>query len=213
MRLRCQFEYYPQPYEPELYLRPVAIDVVCHSEPDSEAIAGRIALDHLDLVRAETTGENVHDICDADSGGWEAVYAALFEPALDFAEIRGDFKFNDPINHLLFLYRSVFHPVLRDWESFILDHVATLFGEDSALVMWKKETDLSDRELARLGFRIVAGHDLLFRPNMLRHEYCASSDDRDLLDFSVDKSVEEYVLREWTKDSRGVSLDGQDTPF
>ena len=211
MRLRSQFDYYPQPGNPDMYLRPATIDVVCFTETGEDAIAGRMAVDHLDLVRAEIEKVSVYDICDADSGGWEAVYKALFEPGLDFAGIRRDFNFTNPINHVLFLYRSVFHPVLRNWESFILDHVAALFREDSALVMWKDETNLSDRELAQLGFRIVAGHDLLFRPNMLSHEYSALADKRDLLDLCVDESVEEYVIREWAKDCRDASLDGETT--
>jgi hypothetical protein len=207
MRLRCHFDYYPQPNSPELYIRPVIVEVVCSAKSGDEDIAARLAIDHLDLGRAMTEGEDVYDICDTDSAGWESVYTALFEPELDFAEIRRDFEFYDPINHVLFLHRSVFHPVLRDWQSFIIDHVSTLFGEDSAMVMWKNETDLSDRELARLGFRVIAGHELLFRPNMLKNDYSALADDRDVFDLDVDKDVEQYVVHEWTKQPSDDSVD------
>ncbi len=65
--------------------------------------------------------------------------------------------------------------------------------------MWKGETDLSDKEFASLGFRIVAGHDLLFRPNMLKNEYDSLEDRRNPIDIEVEDDVGEYVLGAWKK--------------
>jgi hypothetical protein len=210
MRLRCRFDYYPQPLDPHQYIRPVIVDVLCSSRADEEVVAGRLAIDHLDLGRAALQGKSVLEICDADSAAWESVYTALFEPAWDFAEIRRDFEFDDAINHVLFLHHSVFHPRLRDWQSFIVHHVSTLFGADSATVMWKGQTDLSDGELARLGFRMVAGHPLLFRPNMLKHPYDAIAEDLDVFDLEVDRDVEQYVVEEWAKEPSETEVDDRD---
>jgi hypothetical protein len=197
MEFQCQFTHHPQPCDPQYFIRPVIVDVVCWTDSDEKAVAGRLALDHLDVSRAEYAGEDIYELCDADSAGWEGVCAALFELVGDSVELRGELEFDEPINHVLFLYQMVFHPVLRDWQSFILDHVATLFGEDSALVMWRGKTDLTDLELSDLGFRIISGHKLLFRPNMMQNEYSALEDERNVQDLEVPKDAEEYVERTW----------------
>lgn len=200
MKFHCQFDYYPQPYEPNFYIREMIIDVVCGTAEGDEVVAGRLAIDHLDIIRADVSGESIYEVCDADSGGGERVFAGLFEPGTP-AEWRADFRFDEPICHLLFMHRSVFHPVLRDWQSYIIDHVAKLVGDDSAFVMWRGETDLSDHELARLGFRVIAGEDLRMRPNMYQHDYDAARDDRDVLGFDVPNDVADYVERAWKTDS------------
>ncbi len=51
-----------------------------------------------------------------------------------------------------------------------------MFPSDTATLMWKHTTDLEPQELASLGFRIVAGWVMLFRPNMLENEYSALGD-------------------------------------
>jgi len=200
MRFHCQFDYYPEPYESNLYIREMEINIVCGSRDGDDVVAGRLSVDHLDIIRAETAGESIYDVCDADSSGWEHVFAGLFEPGTQ-AEWRSDFRLDEPICHLLFMHRSVFHPILRDWQSYIIDHVANLAGEDSAFVMWKGETDLSDNELARLGFRVIAGEDLRMRPNMYKHEYDAAEDKSDdVLGFYVPSDAAEYVEAGWKKD-------------
>lgn len=69
---------------------------------------------------------------------------------------------------LVFIHRAVFHPFVRDWQRMIVDSICKMFPKGLATVMWKGTTDLTEKELASLGFRIVAGHDLLFRPNILK---------------------------------------------
>ncbi len=199
MRFDCKFRYYPHVTEPDDFIRPYVIDIICSSETDEEVIVAKIALDYLDIVRAEVSRQHLYEVCDADSAGWEHVYSAIIEPGVNSAEIRRDFGFDEPVHSILFVYQSVFHPCLRDWQRYILDHVCGLFGNDSATVMWKGETDLSDKELASLGFRIVAGHDLLFRPNMLKNEYDSLEDRRNPFDIEVEDDVGEYVLGAWKK--------------
>lgn len=65
--------------------------------------------------------------------------------------------------------------------------------------MWRGETDLSDAELTSLGFRIVAGHDFLFRPNILKNEYNAVDDNRDVFDLDIPADIGAYVEIEWDR--------------
>lgn len=208
MRFECRSTYHPKPLEPDDYIRPHDISVICSSSDDEEVVAARLAVDHLDILRAELEGQSVCHICDADSADWEHVYSATIEPAIDFAEIREDFGFRDPVNGLVFIHRAVFHPSTRDWQRLIIDSVCNMFPEDTAVVMRKDTTDLTDKELASLGFRIVAGWDLLFRPNMLKRDYDTAEDERHpVLSLKVPADAGEYVKQEWRREERADSHD------
>ncbi|MCA9120993.1 MAG: hypothetical protein H6822_31095 [Planctomycetaceae bacterium] len=196
MKFRCQFDYYPQPFGPEQYLREMLVEVVGLTHAGEDALFARLAIDHLDLGRAELSSERVYEICDADSAGWEQVYSALFEPGTE-AEWRADFDFHEVVTHLAFMHRAVFHPCVREWQSFILDHVANLFGKDSAFLMWKGQTDLTDRQLSQLGYRIIAGEGLLMRPNMLPIDYEAECEGLNALDIDVPEDSVGYVEEAW----------------
>ncbi len=172
------------------------IDVVCLADNGGASVAARLAVDHLDIGRANLAGQDIFEICDSDSGGWESVFAAVFAPGGQ-GEWFGDLEFDEPVNHLLFLHKAVFHPCLRTWRKFTLDHVASLCGEDSAIVMWRGESGLTDKELAELGFRNIAGSAMLVRPNMLQHSYNANQDPRDVLDLNVPPDANQYVELHW----------------
>lgn len=203
MRFRCHFDHYPVPEAPNSFINHATIDVLCADEDGCDCLVARLAIDHLDLVRTELAGENVFQVCDADSGGWEAVYSALFEAGQDFVELRRDFDFDNAVDDVLFLHQSVFHHSVHAWRMFILDHAARLFGETSALVMWHDETEIPHADLARLGFRRIAGHDLLFRPNMLKNNYDASVDAAGVSSIEVDSRAADEVEDEWQRKSNG----------
>ena len=65
--------------------------------------------------------------------------------------------------------------------------------------MWKHTTDLESKELASLGFRIIAGSELLFRPNMLENGYSALADTRDPMDLIVAEDAQEHVDQQWSE--------------
>ncbi|PHQ31695.1 hypothetical protein [Rhodopirellula bahusiensis] len=203
MKLRTKSIYHPKPFEPNQYIRPHVVDVVCLTdEGDSEeVIAGRVAVDYLDISRAETAGQSIVHVCDADSQNWEMVYSSTIEPAIDFAGIRKDFEFDDPVQGLIFIHQVVLHPSLRDWQQMILDSICDMFPNETATVMIRGITELPDRELAELGFRIVAGHDVLFRPNMLKYDYTTADDPRDpFADLIVPPDADAHVLDRWDLD-------------
>jgi len=203
MRFDTRSTYCPKPFEPNHYIRSNVVSVVCPVQCDEEddyeygeAVAGRLAIDYLDICRIEAEGQSVLHVCDADSAGWDHVYAATIEPAANFTEIRQDFGFDDAIMGLVFIHQAVFHRSLRPWQQMIIDSVCKMFPESTATVMWRGTTDLTDKELASLGFRLVAGHDLLFRPNMLINQYDTATDER-TPDFAVPPDAEEYVDERW----------------
>ncbi len=93
MRFECKSTYYPKPSEPNDFIRSNLIDVCCFTAGDSDTVAARLAVDYLDILRAESEGQSVLHVCDADSSAWSKVYESMIEPATDFAEIRKDFGF------------------------------------------------------------------------------------------------------------------------
>lgn len=199
MRFECRYSYHPAPCEPCEFLEELTIDVVCMSGDSEEVVAGRMALDHLNIDRAINAHEDIYMICDSDSAGWEHVFAELFEPGTQ-AEWREDFRFDEPISHLLFLHNAVFHPALLSWQSFIIHNVANLYGDSAALVMWKGETDLSEQQLRDLGFWIIAGSELYMRANMLQHNYSPEQDETELFTLEVPNNAGEYVENNWKED-------------
>lgn len=200
MKFVSRMTFHPQPIDPDEVIISHEIDVLCYTDSDASVVAGRVAIDYLDFVRASILGQSVVHVCDADSTGWMNVYSSVIEPSYDFDQIRQDFGFEDEIDGLLYLHQSVFHPSLREWQRFIVDQICKMFPTRTAMVMGKDETDLDDKERASLGFRMIASSDLLFRPNMLKNEYSAIDDDRDTLSFSVSAEVEDYVEEHWYVD-------------
>jgi hypothetical protein len=197
MRFKVKYEYNTVPDGPTQFIRSHLIDVVVNSEEFEPVVVARMAIDHLDMGLAAENGWHLVHVCDAVSAEWEHVYSTVIEPSPDFAEIRKDFGFDDAVNHLLYIRRVVCHPALKDWQDYIFDHVGYLFDVHSAMVLPRDETLLSEKQLASLGFRKIAGSDLLFRPLMLANEYAASTDERDPTDIQAEYEWEDFVEESW----------------
>ena len=79
--------------------------------------------------------------------------------------------------------------------------IGTLFGYETVVAMWHQTTEMSDTELAALGFRRIAGSNLIYRHSALKSDFsekhpCSMDVD---VDFEATASDEEWVLREWGK--------------
>ncbi|TWU59736.1 hypothetical protein Poly51_00080 [Rubripirellula tenax] len=66
-------------------------------------------------------------------------------------------------------------------------------------------TDLDPKELAGIGFRKIAGSELLFRPNTLENEYSVLGDSRDPMSLLVAEDAQDLVDQQWSGlDDSGV---------
>ena len=198
MHFDCRFRYFPQPYEPNLFLREYEIDVISGNDERS-FVAGRLAVDFLDMTRVESAGETVLEVCDADSDGWVDVYNSILEVKGRQAQLKEEFDFDDPIYNIAFLRAFVFGPSLQEWRKFIIAHVADMFSFDTATVMRKGHQEFSKPDLAELGFWSISGTDLLFRPNTHRHPYDPVQEERDVLDAEACQFDEEFVKKHWNQ--------------
>jgi hypothetical protein len=75
----------------------------------------------------------------------------------------------------------------------VIDTIGTLFCNETVLAMWHRTSGLSDAELASLGFRRIAGSELIYRHSVLRSDY--SDEHASGMDVPLDFEPEESVLR------------------
>ncbi|MGZ0173928.1 MAG: hypothetical protein ACKVHE_30835, partial [Planctomycetales bacterium] len=79
--------------------------------------------------------------------------------------------------------------------------------ESTERTLHHRTTDLSDAELASLGFRRIAGSELIYRHSALRSDF---TDEHPCgmdvaLEFEAEESDAEWVLAEWKKDHPDAS--------
>ena len=197
MQFQVSFDFNPCPSEPDDYLCPFTVDILCwNSDTDERVLGGRIKGYDLDLFRVQGIGRGVWDVFDAHSGDLEYVGTTLLT---DDGELREELS-DDFVSRLMLIDDVVLHPTLHPCERFILDHVSTLFSEDSVLVLWKSQALVAEKELAEMGFQKIADAEaIFFRLNMLKPQYDASQDIAIAEGLEVPADTGTYIEDLWRK--------------
>jgi hypothetical protein len=197
MRLHCEFSTPVARTDVDDYVRHLRIGVGCYDEDClHEYTVGRLALDQVLWAAALTEGVSPFDVCDSDSQGLHEVHTILTRGKQEF---RPDLRINEVTEHVLFLYRAVFHPSIYPYRQGILEAAFTLFGEQSLAVMWKDTSGLSEAELADLGFCKIAGSDLIFRHSALRTPFSDRFPAGQEADVGAHPEYEGWVNQEWQR--------------
>jgi hypothetical protein len=179
------------------YVRHLEISVVCYGEDGlDEYTVGKLAMDQVLWSDAIVEGVSLFDVCDNDSQGLHEVHSILTKGGYEF---RPALRINEITNHVLFLYRAVFHPAIHPYRQGILHTAFTLFGEESVAVMWKDTSGLSEANLADLGFCKIAGSDLIFRHSALRAPFGDRFPKGQEADVAATAEFEDWVEREWKR--------------
>ncbi len=194
----CQFETPIGRSDYSDYVRSLQFSVSGHDAAGNRILLGKIAADQVLIGDAQTHGMPLLDVCDQDSQGLYETYVALFD---DKGEFQPELNIDEPADSLIFVWRAVLHSRIRPYLHGVIDAIGTLFGNETVLAMWHRTTELSDSELSALGFRRIAGSELVYRHSALRSDY---SDEHPsgmdvAFDFEAEESDEEWVLREWKK--------------
>jgi hypothetical protein len=202
----CQFETPIGRSDYSDYVRALQLDVSGHDAAGNRILLGKIAADQVLIGDAQSDGVSLFDVCDQDSQGLYETYEALFD---DKGEFQPELNIDEPADSLIFVWRAVLHSRLRPYLLGVIDTIGTLFGNETVLAMWHQTTDLTNSELASLGFRRIAGRELIYRHSALRSDF---SDEHPSgidvsLDFEADEPDEDWVLREWKKDKPASSDD------
>ncbi len=187
-------------------VRALQLDVSAYDDVGNRILLGKIAADQVLIGDAQSNGMPLLDVCDQDSQGLYETYEALFD---DKGEFQPELNIDVPADSLIFVWRAVLHSRLRPYLPGVIDTIGTLFGNEAVLAMWHQTTDLSDAELSQLGFRRIAGSELIYRHSALRSDfYDEHPSGMDVpLDFAAEESDEEWVLAEWKKDKPAKSDD------
>jgi hypothetical protein len=204
--ISCQFDTPLGRSDYSDYVRALQLDVSAYDEVGNRILLGKIAADQVLIGDAQSNGMPQLDVCDQDSQGLYEIYEALFD---DKGEFQPELNIDVPADSLIFVWRAVLHSRIRPYLQGVIDTIGTLFGNETVLAMWQQTTDLSDAELSQLGFRRIAGSNLIYRHSALRSDfYDDHPSGMDVpLDFEADESDEEWVLAEWKKDKPEISDD------
>jgi len=198
VRLHCEFSSPVARTDLDDYIRHLEISIGCYDEDAvNEYIVGKLAIDQILWMNAIVDGVSLFEICDSDSQGLHEVHTILTKGKQDF---RPDLKIDEITSHVMFVYGAVFHPSIHAYRQGILDAALNLFGEEAVAVMWKDTSDLSEKELADLGFCKIVGSELIFRHSALRtpfHEAHPTGQNTD--DAVARPEHEEWVTQEWKR--------------
>lgn len=187
-------------------MRALCLDISGNDADGNRILLGKIAADQVLVADAIVHGMSLFDVCDQDSQGLYEAYEALFD---DTGEFQPELNIDEPADSLIFVWRAILHSRIRPYLQGVIDSIGTLFGNDTVLAMWHQTTDLTDAELASLGFRRIAGSKLIYRHSALRSDFldehpCGMDVS---LDFEAEESDEDWVLREWQDKERTISDD------
>lgn len=197
IRIACRFDTPLHRVDYHDYLRPLELDVLGWDDGGQEVLLGRVGADKLLWFTAELDRVPIFDICDEDSQGWYDVYKALTD---EKGRIRDDLGVDEFVDHVIFIYRIVLHPDLEFCRQAILDTIATLFGQESLTVLWKDLSGFSESELAQLGFRKIAGEDLIVRHSSYRTVFSELFPKGQPVDFTARVEQGEWVREQWVRD-------------
>ncbi|MBS0207177.1 MAG: hypothetical protein JSS49_30240 [Planctomycetes bacterium] len=162
---------------------------------DDRIVLGRIAGDLLPMVDVMDAGENLYDVCDADSAGWEEVYSILFENGFDF---RSELHIEPSVDAVLFIWKTLLHPKLDPYRRGVFETVSRMFS-CSVVAMWNYATKLTEQELADLGFRKIADSKLIYRDMSMVADYSRNSPNgTDVpLELEFTKDDEQWIKQRW----------------
>jgi hypothetical protein len=195
MRLRCEFSTPVSRCEEDDYIRHLVIRIECYDKDCAEAyIVGKLAMDQILWSDALADGVPLFDICDNESQGLHDVHFILTNGHDSF---RPDLRIKEATNHVMFLYGAVFHPSIHAYRQGILDTAFNLFGEASLALMWQDTSGLLEADLAELGFKKIAGENLIFRHSAHRTPFSEWQSLGQDADVEALPEFEEWVMKEW----------------
>jgi len=195
MHLFCSYIASLTRQDPEDFVREVEVDVKSYDEfCVYEFTIGRFAFKQVLWTEIEDSDWTKDDVLDSDSQELIDIYDAMFGPDGDFIP---ELRLNEPTECIVVLDRVVLHPEIVECEQHLLNAALELFTYASLVVAWRPLLKMSDRELAQIGFKKLAGSSLVFRHSCLKNEY-QSMFPRGF-DDSVDATEdhEEWFLKEW----------------
>jgi hypothetical protein len=165
----------------------------------NEDEVGTITLKLVSATEAENRGENLFDVCDADSAILEAVYATLFDTN---GETKDDLDIEPVWNNLLFIEAVEIKPgfEITSLRVQLIETAIAMFCSEGLVVAEEHALNLTIDEWRQLGFRRIADSPFVFRdqlklnPYEQRGELVSAEEDSDQASYTCDACGEEIVV-------------------
>ena len=156
--------------DPSEFVHNVNGKVSVYSDTDEEIEAGEIVLRVVLATAATNKGEDLSDVCDADSAVLEGIYAALFDKN---GEPKQELDIEPGWNNLVFLERVGIAAEFRQTNLIIqaIETALALFASEGLVVAVEAGLDLTIEEWKRLGFVRIAGTGFVFRDQLKVNPY------------------------------------------
>jgi hypothetical protein len=201
IRLSCHLESAIGRHELGDYVRELVIDVLgANDEGIQEILVGRLAISQILWADAQMEGQSLLDVCDADSQGLYEMFEMLTD-GNEEGQIRDDLKVEEPFDHIMFLYRAVFHPSLAPYRQAIVEAAVNLLGSQALIVMWLETGGFPESELADLGFKKIATTSLIYRNLAFTTKFIdRHPQGMDGADYVAQPEYEVWVHEQWGDD-------------
>lgn len=156
--------------DPSEFVRTVTGKIVAYSDTDEEIEAGQIVLRIVMATEATNQGEDLYNVCDADSAILESIYAALFDRS---GETKEELDIEVGWNNLVFLEDVEVDPKHRQTTLIIqaIETALAMFASEGLVVAVEEGLELTIDEWKRLGFVRIAGTGFVFRDQMKVNPY------------------------------------------
>jgi len=156
--------------DPSEFVHIVSGKVSVYSDTDQEIQAGEIVLRVVLATAATNNGEDLFDVCDADSAILAGIYAALFEKN---GETKDELNIEPGWNNLVFLERVEIAAEFRQTNLIIqaIETALAMFASEGLVVAVEAGLDLKVEEWKRLGFIRIARTGFLFRDQLKANPY------------------------------------------
>lgn len=157
-------------HDPSEYVYAVTGKIIAYSEADAEMEVGEIVLRVVLATEATNQGEDLFEVCDADSAILEGIYAALFDQS---GEIKEEFDIEPGWNSLVFLEKVEIDPPHCQTTLNIqaIETALALFASEGLVVAVEEGLNLTIEAWKRLGFVRIGGTRFVFRDQLKVNPY------------------------------------------
>lgn len=156
--------------DPSEFVHTVTGKIVGYTEMDERIEAGEIVLRVVSVVEAINRGEDLYDVCDADSALLKGIFAVLFDRE---GETKEEYDIQPGWSNLVFVEKVEIDPGLRQTSLAIqaIETALAMFAADGLVVAAEDWLDLGIEEWKYLGFVRIARTNLVLRDHLRRNPY------------------------------------------
>ena len=155
---------------PGEYVHEISGKALAFIDGDVEEEAGEITLRLVSVTEAVNRGEDLHEVCDADSAVLEAAYWAVFD---ENGETKDELDIEPGWNNLLYIGGVEIEPEYRNTTLAVrlIDTAIAIFCSDGLVIAVEDAFDLTIEEWRELGFKRIAGSEFVFRDQLRINPY------------------------------------------